>query len=65
MGPWQRELDCFHTQDDTVFTERSALPDRGALEARKMFTLGGCILIIVFVLLLLYLLLLPQPFINE
>jgi hypothetical protein len=30
-----------------------------------MFTLGGCILIIVFVLLLLYLLLLPRPFINE
>jgi hypothetical protein len=30
-----------------------------------MFTLRGCILIIIFVLLLLYLLLLPRPFINE
>jgi hypothetical protein len=53
-------LDCFHTQDDTVFTERSALPDRGALEAWRMFTLRGCILIIVFGLLLLP----PLPLIN-
>jgi hypothetical protein len=66
-----RGLDYFYTQDDTVFTERSALPDRGALEAGRMFTLGGCILVIVFVLLLLHLLLLlllpppPHPLINR
>ncbi|KAH8797035.1 hypothetical protein F5882DRAFT_22823 [Hyaloscypha sp. PMI_1271] len=60
-----RGLDCLHTQDDTAFTERSALPDRGTLQAGRMFTLRGCIFIIVFVLLLLYLLLLPRSFINE